>query len=69
MQDAEFRDRIHALKESNAHFAHLRAQYHEVAKELHRIETEAETPGDEYVEGLKRKRLALKDELYLILKG
>jgi uncharacterized protein YdcH (DUF465 family) len=63
----QHRERIHQLKTENAHFAKLFAEYHEVDHEIHRIEQEVETPGDAYVEGLKKKRVALKDELFAML--
>lgn len=55
--------RIHDLKTSNAHFAHLADEYHRVNRELHRIESEVETPSDAYTEDLKKQRLKLKDEI------
>lgn len=61
------RDRIHALKSANHHFARLLDEYHGVSKELHRVEAEIETPADTVVEELKKRRLRLKDELYAML--
>lgn len=48
----EHREWIHELKLSNAHFAKLFAEYHEVDHEVHRIETGAETTSDELLERL-----------------
>ncbi len=59
----EHRDAIHNLKMNNAHFARLFDEYHEVDKEVYRIEEDIETPSDEYTHERKAKRLALKDEL------
>ena len=59
----EHREAIHSLKMNNAHFARLFDEYHEVDKEVLRIEEEIETPSDEYTHKRKIKRLALKDEL------
>jgi uncharacterized protein YdcH (DUF465 family) len=64
----EYRDKIHELKVSDKHFAKLFDEYHEVDHEVRRIEQEIETPSDEYTEGLKKKRLHLKDELFDMLK-
>lgn len=64
----EFREKIHELKMSNNHFAKLFDEYHEVDHEVRRIELELETPSDEYIEELKKKRLHLKDELFGMLK-
>jgi uncharacterized protein YdcH (DUF465 family) len=63
----EFKDRIHELKMSDAHFAKLFEEYEDLDKEIIRIEEEIETPSDEYTEELKKKRLLLKDELYSFL--
>ena len=64
----EFKDKIHEMKSSNAHFSKLYDEYQEVDKEIFRIEEEIETPSDEYTEKLKLRRLNLKDELYTMLK-
>lgn len=63
----EHRDRIHALKLGNAHFAKLFAAYHDTDHAVHRIETGAEAASDERLEGLKRERLHLKDALYAMI--
>lgn len=63
----EHRDRIHELKVSNNHFAVMFEKYHEIEHEVRRIEEGVETPSDEYVEELKKKRLKLKDDLYAML--
>ena len=60
----EYKDRIHQLKMGDAHFAKLFAEYHEIDHEVRRIEQELETPGDEYVEQLKNRRVHLKDQLF-----
>ena len=65
----EYRDRIHELKMSDAHFARLFEEYHEVDHEVHRIESGAENTTDEYLEERKKVRLHLKDELFRMLKG
>lgn len=63
----EFKDRIHELKQDNMHFLRLFNEYHDVDKEVHRIESGAENTSDEYLEGLKKQRLNLKDELFSLL--
>lgn len=63
----EFKNAIHDLKTTNAHFARLFEDYHEVNREIHRIEQEIETVSDTYAEELKKKRLTLKDELFGML--
>jgi uncharacterized protein len=64
----QFKDAIHNLKASNAHFAKLFDEYHHVTRELSRIAQEIETPSDDVTEQLKKKRLALKDELFSMIK-
>jgi len=56
-------DRIHDLKTSNAHFARLADEYHEVNRAIHRAETRVEPVSDEAEQDLRRKRLHLKDEI------
>ncbi len=63
----EFKDRIHELKQDNMHFLRLFNEYHDVDKEVHRIESGAENTSDDYIESLKKQRLNLKDELFSIL--
>lgn len=54
---------LHRLKMSDAHFVKLADKYHEVNREVHRIEAEVEAASDERVEGLKKERLALLDTI------
>ncbi len=65
----EYKDRIHQLKQSDGHFSRLSAEYHELSKQLHRIEAQVETPSDDVVEELKVKRVRLKDEIFQMLKS
>ena len=65
----EHKDRIHELKTHDGHFAKLFDEYHEVDRELRRVQQEIETPSDQFVEDLKKKRLLLKDELYGMITG
>ncbi|UWQ90271.1 DUF465 domain-containing protein [Rhodobacteraceae bacterium M382] len=60
-------DAISALKQSDAHFAKLSEEYHEINRAVHRAETNVE-PIEELAEvGLRKKRAALKDEIWGIL--
>ena len=63
----EHRKTIHQLKISDNHFARLFNEYHEVDKEVHRIEENIETPSDDYTQTTKINRLALKDELHKMI--
>ena len=57
------RDLLTQLKSNDAHYARLADQYHEVNREVHRIEAETEAASDERTETLKKQRLALLDEI------
>lgn len=59
-RDAEV---LHTLKMENAHFVKLSDKYHEVNREVHRIEAEVDAASDERFETLKKERLALLDEI------
>jgi uncharacterized protein YdcH (DUF465 family) len=63
----ELKDRIHDLKVNDPHFAELYEEYQSVEKEVYRIEEQIVTPSDAYTEELKKKRIALKDQLYRML--
>jgi len=65
----QFRERIHLLKTSNPRFAGLYREYDEVDKEIYRVAEEIETPSDKYTEDLKKRRILLKDQLYVMLTG
>ena len=65
----ELSDRIHEMKIKGGHFKRLFDEYDELAHEMVRIQQQIETPADDVVEGLKVKRLNLKDQLYALLKG
>ena len=63
----EFKDKIHDLKKEDRHFHRLFNDYHDIDKEIHRIESGAENTSDEYLETQKKQRLSLKDELFGLL--
>jgi uncharacterized protein len=65
----EYKERIHELKISNHHFAKLFNEYDELDHLVRRCEAEIEVHADDYVQGLKKRRLALKDELLKILQA
>ncbi len=65
----EHRDRIHNLKTGNAHFARLYDRYHELDKQIARIEQEIEPTSDGHAEELKRQRVKLKDEIFDMLRA
>lgn len=61
------RDLITRLKQENSHFARIAEEYHELNREVHRHESEAEPLSDEHAEELKKKRLAMLDEITAIV--
>ena len=63
------REVITALKGSNGRFARLVEEYNEVNRAVHRIETRVEPAPEEVEDGLKRRRLQLKDEIAAMLKS
>jgi len=65
----QFRDQIHTLKTSNNHFAKLFDQYHEVTREVYKMEAEVEPVTTEVEEEYKKRRLQLKDELHAMLQA
>jgi len=64
----EYKDKIHELKGNNAHFAKLEAEYHQINREIHRLEIGEEHVSQFTEEDLRKKRMMLKDEIYSLLK-
>jgi hypothetical protein len=56
-------EHIHELKQSDAHFAELVDEYHEVNRSIHRMETEVEPVATHTEEDARKKRVALKDRI------
>ena len=65
----EFNEKIHELKMSSVHFQRLFKEYDEIVHQLVRVEQEIETPADDVVEEMKKKRLHLKDQLFVMLRS
>jgi uncharacterized protein YdcH (DUF465 family) len=66
----EFPDKVELmsqLKQTDAHFARLADEYHEVNRVVHRAETNVEPMEDLAEVDLRKKRAALKDEIWAIL--
>ena len=61
--------KIHDLKGSDAHFAKLADEYHEVNREIHRMETGIEPVSQDTESQKRRHRLALKDQIATYLNG
>jgi uncharacterized protein len=65
----EFVDQIHNLKISDKHFIKIADEYHEVNREIHRLEIGNDHASQFEEENLRKKRIRLKDEIYSILKA
>jgi uncharacterized protein YdcH (DUF465 family) len=63
----EHADRISELKQNDAHFSRLFDDYHDINRAVHRAETNVEPLEDLAEVELRKKRAALKDELYHLL--
>ena len=63
----KFKEKIHELKVSNAHFRKLFDDYHEVTRSISRAEQRIELMSEAEEEQLRKRRLALKDELFTIM--
>lgn len=62
-------DALHALKIGNEHFAKLAAQYHDVNREIHRIDSGIEPASDDRTEALKKERLSILDQVAVMVKN
>lgn len=63
----QYAEKLTALKSSDAHFAKLADDYHEINRAVHRAETDVEPTDDLHMGEMRKKRAALKDEIYRIL--
>lgn len=64
----EFAERMRGLQ-GNAHYAKLAESYHQVNRAIHRAETHIEPTDDAHLEGMRKERLKLKDEIFAMLKS
>ena len=61
--------KISAMKENDAHFAKLVQEYNEVNEKVHRSEVRLDLLTEEEEEHLRKKRAALKDHVWMHIKG
>jgi len=62
----EFPDQVqkmHDLREKDAHFAKLSDEYHEINRAVHRAETNVEPTSDDHMNQMRKERMALKDKI------
>lgn len=56
-------EKMHELKISDAHFAKLFEDYHEINRAIHRAETDVEPTDDFHMEDMRKQRLHLLDTI------
>lgn len=62
----EFPDKvnlIHDLNQSDGHFRRLAEEYHTINRAIHRAETNVEPTDHFHEEDMRKKRVALKDQI------
>ena len=64
----EYEERIQELTTTNEQFISMVKEYDEIDRIIRRSELEEEVHADDYIEELKKKRVALKDELFQMLR-
>jgi len=64
----EFRDLITQLKTSDHHFTRLFDKHNVLDHRIRAMESHTEPGSHEEIETLKKEKLLLKDQLYVILK-
>lgn len=63
----QFAETISTMRRSNAYFAKLADQYHDLNRKVHRAETDVEPTADDHLSQMRKERIALKDELYALI--
>ncbi len=64
----EYRDLISKLKTSDHHFSRLFDKHNELDQKIKNMEAHIAPGSHEEIERLKKEKLHLKDQLYVILK-
>ncbi len=62
-------DKIHDLKLSDAHFARLADEYHDINRAVHRAETNVEPTDDLHMTDMRKQRMRLKDQISAALQS
>ncbi|MFW1753448.1 YdcH family protein [Acinetobacter wanghuae] len=65
----EYRDLIVQLREENPYFANLFEEHAVLDKQIAQLELDPINHINDDIEGIKRKKLKLKDEIYRLLKS
>lgn len=64
----EYRDLITQLKTTDRHFLNVFDKHNELDQQIKNMETHVEPGTPHEIEVLKKEKLALKDELYTLLR-
>lgn len=64
----EYRDLITKLKHNDQHFTRLFDKHNDLDQKIKNMESHVSPGTHEEIEGLKKEKLLLKDQLYAILK-
>jgi len=64
----EYRELISQLKSSDAHFVSLFQQHNALDQQVKRMVSRTEPASQEEIEQLKKEKLRIKDEIYVLLK-
>jgi len=60
----EYAEKMSELKQSDAHFAKLADEYHEINRAVHRAETDVEPTDDLNMATMRKQRMVLKDQIW-----
>lgn len=63
----DFVNQLHHLRETDGHFYRITNEYHELNRAIHRAETNVEPCDDARMNEMRKRRMALKDEIYGML--
>lgn len=64
----EYRDLISQLKTTDRHFLNLFDKHNDLDQKIQNMESRIELGTSAEIESLKKEKLALKDELYAVLR-
>ncbi len=59
----EYAETIHQLKTTDSHFRKLADEYHDVNRQVHRMETEVEAVSSDTEKHVRERRVHLKDQI------
>ncbi len=60
----DYAEKMSELKQSDAHFAKLADEYHDINRAIHRAETDVEPTDDLNMATMRKQRMGLKDQIW-----